>query len=162
MREMSPCPDTQLQMSELPEGKPRTNTLIYLRFGMRPSIKCYLSSFSMLQGMEVYCTASWLQQSCLKTSLVPQTLGSQAWRRHTEALNVIPSKQGSNAGSKAELLDFHLASVWSLLVSMGKSRHGSSPPSCAAQAELTRNGGLCGRNHVLILTFRGGALGCGA
>lgn len=38
MREMSPCPDTQLQMSELLEGKPRTNTLIYLRFGMRPSI----------------------------------------------------------------------------------------------------------------------------
>lgn len=60
----------------------------------------------MLQGMEAYCTASWLQQSCLKTSLVPQTLGSQAWRRHTEALNVIPSKQGSNAGFKAELLVF--------------------------------------------------------
>lgn len=64
----------------------------------------------MLHGMEAHCQpdsllqASWLEQSCLKTSLVPESF--QAWRQHTEALNVIPSKQGSNAGSKAELLVF--------------------------------------------------------
>lgn len=58
----------------------------------------------------------------------------------------------------------HLVSVWSLLVSMGGGGTGGRGPSWlnSTAAVLTMGGGLRGRNHVLVLTLRGGALGSAA